>query len=105
MAGLEFSTTFALLGMGVVFSVLILFTFGIKALSLLLRPAAGKQKASEPPRPPSAGEAAPLEQVAAAALSLYLVRAGEDGCEVALYREVDGSDREGWQRAARFCQK
>jgi hypothetical protein len=43
--------------------------------------------------------------VAAAALSLYLIRFGEEGGEVALYREVDGSDREDWQRAARFCRK
>jgi len=95
MAGLEFSITFALLGMAVVFAVLILFTLGIKALSALLKPGAAKQPAS------AAQGGAPLEQVAAAALSIYLSRAGEGGGQVALYREIDGGERDGWRRAAR----
>jgi Na+-transporting methylmalonyl-CoA/oxaloacetate decarboxylase gamma subunit len=103
MTGLEFSITFALLGMGVVFAVLVLFTLGIKALSLLLGPAAGGKAAET--RTPAAREAAPLEQVAAAALSLYLSREGEGGGELALYREIDGGERAGWQRAARFSLK
>lgn len=100
MAGMEFSLTFALLGMGVVFAVLILFTLGIKALSSLLRPGAEKREAG--PAAPAAGRGAPLEQVAAAALSIYLSRTGEGGGDVALYREIDGGERDGWQRAARY---
>lgn len=101
MAGLEFSITFALLGMGVVFAVLVLFTLGIKALSMLLKPASGKAVA-EPPAS-ALKEAATPEQVAAAALSIYLSRPGGSGGEVALYREIDGGEREGWKKAARFC--